>query len=117
MAGAFCLCCGSGVRLAAAPLAVSLGGSSLARVVESGRHTTLKMWRSLGRAGSSPATGTCVLMGLRFGAPVFLCRRLTPPGVGGASGAVPVRLAGGATLAFSLCVDGVGGCPGFGRCR
>ena len=63
-AGAFCLCCGSGVRLAAAPLAVSLGGSSLARVVESGRHTTLKMWRSSGRAGSSPATGTCVLMGL-----------------------------------------------------
>lgn len=41
-----------------------LGGSSLARVVESGRHTTLKMWRSSGRAGSSPATGTCVLMGL-----------------------------------------------------
>lgn len=34
------------------------GGSSLARVVESGRHTTLKMWRSCGRAGSSPATGT-----------------------------------------------------------
>lgn len=49
-----------------------LGGSSFARVVELGRHTTLKMWRSLGRAGSSPATGTCVLMGLRFGAPVFL---------------------------------------------
>lgn len=29
-----------------------------------GRHTTLKMWRPGGRAGSSPATGTCVLMGL-----------------------------------------------------
>lgn len=46
------------------PWRFALGGSSLARVVESGRHTTLKMWRSLGRAGSSPATGTCVLMGL-----------------------------------------------------
>ena len=29
---------------------------AFARVVELGRHTTLKMWRSGGRAGSSPAT-------------------------------------------------------------
>ena len=59
----FSLCCGSGVRLAAAPLAVFVGGFILARVVELGRHATLKMWCSSGRAGSSPATGTCVLMG------------------------------------------------------
>lgn len=31
---------------------------AFARVVEFGRHTTLKMWRPGGRAGSSPATGT-----------------------------------------------------------
>jgi hypothetical protein len=30
--------------------------------------------------------------------------RLTPPGVGGASGAVLVRLVGGTAPAFSLCV-------------
>ena len=86
----------AGFALQPPPWRFSLGGSSLARVVEFGRHTTLKMWRSLGRAGSSPATGTCVLMGLR------MC--LTPPGVGGASGAVLVRLVGGAAPAFSLCV-------------
>ena len=54
----------AGFALQPPPWRFSLGGSSLARVVEFGRHTTLKMWRSSERAGSSPATGTCVLMGL-----------------------------------------------------
>lgn len=68
-AGAFFLCSGSGVRLAAAPLAVFVGGFIFGPCGGMGRHTTLKMWRPLGRAGSSPATGTCVLMG--WGCPGF----------------------------------------------
>lgn len=58
-AGAFFLVVVAGFALRPPPLAVCVGGGFIfARVVESGRHTTLKMWRSCGRAGSSPATGT-----------------------------------------------------------